>query len=131
MRTRTKEAVKVEAELTRDVLAEGLAIMAADVKSHKEKSHSAVKALQVKFKIKLFQKLGFFSNWLKSKYASDKDKVSNFFENFTACQQGNLVELDTYSTFRKHCASNWKKYTLRTWNSCRTLQEMDHFSVGI
>ena len=49
--TRTKEAVKVEAELTRDVLAEGLAIMAADVKSHKEKSHSAVKALQAKFKI--------------------------------------------------------------------------------
>ena len=45
-RTRAKEAVKVEAELTRDVLAEGLAVMAADVKSHKEKSHSAVKALQ-------------------------------------------------------------------------------------
>ena len=44
-----KEAVKVEAELTRDVLAEGLTVMAADVKSHKEKSHSAVKALQEKF----------------------------------------------------------------------------------
>jgi len=52
---RLQEAINNEAELTRDTLADGLFIIAEDLKKHKDKSLSSVKALQ-------------------SKYAADSDK---------------------------------------------------------
>jgi len=52
---RLQEAINNEAELTRDTLADGLSIIAEDLKKHKDKSLSSIKALQ-------------------SKYASDSDK---------------------------------------------------------
>jgi len=62
---RLQEAINNEAELTRNTLSDGLSIIAEDLKKHKDKSLSSVKALKEKAFIVKFN----------SKYAADSDKV--------------------------------------------------------